>query len=106
MADTNSDEVALLEKLKIGEEALKGREDRMLAMEARMIETASKADTVIKLSLRGREFHTLKENLLMYEESYFYGLVSSGAWMPDHNGDIPFKTEKHYQFKKPCNIYW
>ena len=86
LADANNNIVAKDIQKEI--EALKTREDRMLAMEARMKETADKADTVVKLNLRGREYHVLKETLLKYEKSYFFGLVSSGTWMPDHNGKI------------------
>ena len=88
LAEANNNIVAVLADIQKEIEALKTREDRMLAMESRMKETADKADTVIKLSLRGREYHVLKETLLKYEKSYFFGLVSSGTWMPDHNGKI------------------
>ena len=92
LTDASDNLAAVLEDIQRKLKALKARKKRWLATEARMKETADKAGTIIKLSLRGREFHTMKENLLKYEDSYFYGLVSSGTWMPDHNGEllIPF----------------
>ena len=66
LADANKTLATVLADIQREIKALKEREDRMLAMEARMKETADKADTVVKLNLRGREYHVLKETLLKY----------------------------------------
>ena len=66
LAEANSNIVAVLADIQSEIETLKEKDDRMLAMESRMKETADKADTVIKLNLRGREYHVLKETLLKY----------------------------------------
>jgi hypothetical protein len=41
---------------------------------------------MIQLELRGKIF-TVDRNILMNVcGTYFYGMVSSGAWQPNHNG--------------------
>jgi hypothetical protein len=43
-------------------------------------------NTMIVLSLRGKIFTVAKDSLIKATGTYFYGMLSSGAWQPNSDG--------------------
>ncbi len=48
---------------------------------------ASTAKSKIKLNIGGKIFTTSKTTLLMYPNSFFSAMLSSGKWNPDEDGE-------------------
>ena len=50
--------------------------------------TLVKANEKIKLDVGGKIFATSKETLLRWPNTYFHGLLVSGNWKPDGDGNV------------------
>lgn len=70
------------ERLKLLEE----KEKHWQQLEKLMVENSHKASSKIKLDVGGKVYSTTKTNLLKWEGSYFYAMLSSGKWQPDNDG--------------------
>lgn len=65
-------------------EAKQANWNRLTAL---MTDNYAKAESTVKLNVRGKVFETFKENLVREEGTYFHAMVCSGAWKPNPDGN-------------------
>ena len=56
--------------------------------EDKVIEFAERQRSMIKIDVGGQIFCTTRETLVSYPDSYFYGLLNSGQFLPDEEGTL------------------
>lgn len=42
----------------------------------------------VNIDVGGEVFSTCRDNLLKFPDSYFYGMINSGVWKPDEEGNL------------------
>ena len=62
--------------------------EHLTHLEAKARTHASEQTNKVNLDVGGEIFSTCRDNLLKYHDSYFYGLINSGMWRPDDEGDL------------------
>lgn len=73
-------------KIAILTKTIEEKEKTWRELQDKIDKEIAKAKGKIKLDVGGQLFTCSKGNLLKYENTYFYGMLSSGKWQPDEDG--------------------
>jgi hypothetical protein len=65
---------------------LEQKETQISLLEKRMLAESAKCADRVSLNVGGTLFETQKSNLLRYDGTYFFAMLSSGVWLPDKTG--------------------